>query len=54
MPGREVVTFHEGDERHAREIHSTLIAYFRLNQRLQDEGDHRVDDTLQSTGTSAT
>jgi len=49
MPGREVVTFHEGDEQHAREIHSPLIAYFRLNQRLRREGDNSADELTYAT-----
>ena len=49
MPGREIVTFREGNEENVREIHSPLIAYFRLNQRLQLIGDHTADDLTYAT-----
>jgi len=49
MPGREIVVFREGDEQNAREIHSPLMDYFRLNQRLHDAGDHNADELTYAT-----
>jgi hypothetical protein len=39
MPGHDRVWFPEGDPEQARPMRNALHAYFRLNQRLADQGD---------------
>jgi hypothetical protein len=49
MPGREPVVFREGNLENARFIRNPLAAYFLLNQRLHNLGNHRADDLTYAT-----